>query len=163
MYDKHTRCSRFSLHHASFSSFLFTHSVLFQNFYMQSTVLSSHIFMQQNTLFWVRAISKWKIVQIENWINGGNKGEDEVQGYLQVPLASFSLWFFFKNFTMQLTIAWKFRFLYMQQKNLFSVWDIRDWKILQTEKWLNGLLSAYMHMICRRLLDILPLPTWYRV
>jgi hypothetical protein len=47
--------------------------------------------MQQNTLFSVWAISEWKIVQIENWINGANKGEDEVHGYLQVPLASFSL------------------------------------------------------------------------
>jgi hypothetical protein len=44
----------------------------------------------------------------------------------------------------------------MQQKNFFSVWAIRD-KFLQTENWLNGLLFAYMHMICGRFLAILPL------
>jgi hypothetical protein len=61
---------------------------------------------------------------------------------------------------MQLTTACKFRFLYMQQKNFFSVWAIRD-KFLQTENWLNGLLFAYMHMICGRFLAILPLQKKY--
>ena len=104
--------------HASFSSFLFTHSILFQNFYMQPTFVLKFRFISATKYFVLRSgykriknctdskLDKWQ-VQIFFWINGDNKGEDEVQGYLQVPLASFSHCFFSRNFTMQLTIAGK--------------------------------------------------------
>jgi drug/metabolite transporter (DMT)-like permease len=137
-------------------SLLFIHSVLFQNFYMQPTVVLKFRFIYATKYFvlssgykWMKNCTDWKLdkwwQQRWRWGPGLSAG---ISSFL------FTLIFFFKSLTMQLTIACKFRFLYMQQKNLISVWAIRD-KLLQTENWLNGLLFAYIHMICGRLLAIL--------
>ena len=108
--------------HASFSSFLFTHSVLFQKIYMQPTFVLKFRFISATKYFVLRSGYK----RIKNCTDSKLDKWWQQRWRCGPGLSAGTSSFFFtlifaRNFTMQLTIAGKFRFLYMQQKNLFSV------------------------------------------